>query len=103
MRLGHGTTTLIEIPQEGKRIVVDPALPGDILKARLQERTGLGVEAITHVFLTSFRPDLRQGLALFPVQIGPAHVAGGASGRQLLGICLFSTASEGPECPSTAL
>ncbi len=64
-RLGHGTTTLVEIPQEGKRIVVDPALPGDILRARLEERTGLGVEAITHVFLTSFRPDLRQGLALF--------------------------------------
>ena len=28
VRLGHGTTTLVEIPHEGKRILVDPALPG---------------------------------------------------------------------------
>ncbi len=54
VRLGHGTTTLLEIPKAEQRILVDPALPPDILKSRLQERAGLTPGAITHVFLTSF-------------------------------------------------
>jgi len=62
-RPGHGTTTLIESGEA--RILVDPALPPNILRPRLKERTGYEPDAITHVFLTSFRPELRQGLPLF--------------------------------------
>lgn len=64
VRLGHGTTTLLDDGAKF-RLLVDPALPGEILKARLKERAGLEVSDLTHVFLTSFRPDLRQGLGLF--------------------------------------
>lgn len=60
VRAAHATTTLI---RSGDRtILVDPSLPGEILDARLKERSGLGLDAVTHVFLTSFRPDLRRGL-----------------------------------------
>jgi len=63
VRTAHATTTLI---RGGDRcILVDPSLPGEILEARLRERCGFGAERITHVFLTSFRPDLRRGLRVF--------------------------------------
>ena len=60
----HATTTLIE--SGDKRILVDPALPPQILLARLAERTGLGADDITDVFLTTFRPAHRMGLEAFP-------------------------------------
>ncbi len=63
VRHGHGTTTLIV--SQNERILVDPALPPSILAPRLHERAGLEPADITQVFLTSFRPDLRQGLPLF--------------------------------------
>ena len=64
VRTAHATTTLI---RAGKRnILVDPGLPAPALAARLNERTGLGADAIDTVFLTNFRPARRAGLALFP-------------------------------------
>jgi glyoxylase-like metal-dependent hydrolase (beta-lactamase superfamily II) len=63
MRTGHATTTLIRA--EGANILVDPGLPGAAIAARLAERANLTPEAITHVFLTSFHPDVRRGLGAF--------------------------------------
>ena len=62
-RTGHATTTLV-IAGKAK-ILIDPGLPGAAITARLAERANLGPEAITHVFLTSFHPDTRRGLAAF--------------------------------------
>jgi glyoxylase-like metal-dependent hydrolase (beta-lactamase superfamily II) len=62
-RTGHATTTLI---QAGPRIIlVDPGLPEPALVARLGERANLQARDITHVFLTSFRPDVRRGIGAF--------------------------------------
>jgi len=62
-RSPHATTTLIR--SNGKNILVDPALPPQIIIARLQERAGLTPDAITHVFLTNFCPAHRMGLTAF--------------------------------------
>lgn len=63
VRTGHATTTLI---QAGKRrILIDPGLPAQVVAARLDERAGLRPSEITHVFLTSFNPELRRALASF--------------------------------------
>jgi glyoxylase-like metal-dependent hydrolase (beta-lactamase superfamily II) len=59
-RTAHATTTLIQT--EGKRILVDPALPAEVLNARLVERSGLELSSITDVFLTNFRPAHRGAL-----------------------------------------
>lgn len=62
-RTGHATTTLI---RSGKKtIVVDPGLPAQAVVARLRERAGLGPEAVTHVYLTCFRPDTCRGILAF--------------------------------------
>ncbi len=63
VRTGHATTTLIST--EGGRILVDPGLPGPILEARLAERSGLAVQQVTHVFLTSFTIEHCRGLDRF--------------------------------------
>ncbi|GAB4386257.1 MAG: hypothetical protein Kow0022_14690 [Phycisphaerales bacterium] len=63
VRTGHATTSLVRTSDAV--ILVDPGLPAPALRARLEERTGLSVDAVTHVFLTSFRPDVRCGLELF--------------------------------------
>lgn len=69
VRTGHATTSLIETTaldsDEPVRILVDPSLPPPALLARLRERTNLGPSDITHVFLTSFRPDVRRALTAF--------------------------------------
>lgn len=80
-RTPHATTTLITTSEsparpgnrgstgsEGgeRRILVDPGLPPEIIGARLTERSGLKPEDISDVFLTSFRPAHRAGLAAFP-------------------------------------
>ena len=63
VRTSHATTTLV---RSGKaNVLVDPSLPGQVLAARLYERTGLAPESITHVFLTNWRPVHRRGLAIF--------------------------------------
>lgn len=63
-RTPHATTTLIE--SEGRRILVDPGLPDQVITARLAERSGLSPEDISDVFLTNFRPAHRWGLSAFP-------------------------------------
>lgn len=64
VRTGHATTTLV---RSGDAVViVDPGLPAPALKARLHERSGLTPERVTHVYLTSFHPEARRGIELFP-------------------------------------
>lgn len=63
LRTGHATTTLI---RTGKRtILVDPGLPPQVVAARLLERAGLRPADVTHVFLTSFRPEVCRGILAF--------------------------------------
>lgn len=63
VRTGHGTTTLI---RAGKRVIlIDPSLPDAVLTARLGERANVKPADVTHVFLTSFNPELRRGIRLF--------------------------------------
>lgn len=63
VRTGHATTTLIR--SGDRNILVDPGLPDQALVARLAERANLKPAEITHVFLTSFRPDTRRGILGF--------------------------------------
>jgi glyoxylase-like metal-dependent hydrolase (beta-lactamase superfamily II) len=64
VRTPHATTTLIRATK--KTILIDPGLPGQILAARLFERTGLRPDAVDTIFLTNSRPSHRGGLAAFP-------------------------------------
>lgn len=59
-RTGHATTTVIKTGSAV--LLVDPSLPAQVLDARLQERWGMRLSEITHVFLTSFDPDRRRAL-----------------------------------------
>ena len=60
VRTAHATTTLV---RDGKRaILVDPSLPVAALAARLGERTGLAVSAVTDVFCTTLRPVHRRSI-----------------------------------------
>ncbi len=63
IRTPHATTTLVQ--SEDRNILVDPALPAQIIAARLHERSGLKPDQITDVFLTHFRPAHRGGLGAF--------------------------------------
>lgn len=64
VRTAHATTTLI---RAGKRnILIDPALPPQILGARLAERTGVRPDAIDAIFLTNLRRAHRGGVGAFP-------------------------------------
>ncbi len=60
LRTGHATSTVIK--SGNSVLLVDPSLPPVMLDARLQERWGLTLADITHVFLTSFDPDRRRAL-----------------------------------------
>ncbi len=63
VRTGHATCTLV---RAGKRvIIVDPGLPPAIIAARLNERAGLRAADITHVFLTTFKPETMRGVMAF--------------------------------------
>jgi len=59
-RVGHATTTVIKTDCD--IILVDPSLPPALMDARLDERWGLKLTDITHVYLTSFDPDRRRAL-----------------------------------------
>ena len=61
MRTAHATTTLVV--ESDRSILVDPSLPGQILEARFQERTGRRLADVTDVFCTTLRPVHRRGLA----------------------------------------
>ena len=62
-RPAHATTTLLRDSEA--TVIVDPSLPAEILRQRLDERTGLTPEQVETVFLTNFRPTHRRGLELF--------------------------------------
>jgi glyoxylase-like metal-dependent hydrolase (beta-lactamase superfamily II) len=64
VRTPHATTTLIRTDK--RNILIDPGLPGQILAARLYERTGLKSDAIDTIFLTNSRPAHRGGVNAFP-------------------------------------
>ena len=59
-RTGHATTTVIK--SDSSVLLVDPSLPPQMIDAKLQERWGLHLSSVTHVFLTSFDPDRRRTL-----------------------------------------
>lgn len=63
VRTAHATTTLVRTGD--RTILVDPALPTQVLEARLNERAGIGADEVTDVFLTNFRPAHRGGLERF--------------------------------------
>jgi glyoxylase-like metal-dependent hydrolase (beta-lactamase superfamily II) len=60
LRTGHATTTVVK--SDDATLLVDPSLPPMILEARLNERWGMDLSSVTHVFLTSFDPDRRRTL-----------------------------------------
>jgi glyoxylase-like metal-dependent hydrolase (beta-lactamase superfamily II) len=64
LRSSHATTTLLR--SGNVQLLVDPSLPGEILEARLGERAAIGRDAVTHVFLTNWRPVHRRALEHFP-------------------------------------
>jgi glyoxylase-like metal-dependent hydrolase (beta-lactamase superfamily II) len=64
VRSSHATTSLV-VTGDAK-VLIDPSLPGEILEARLGERAGLRGEAVSHIFLTNWRPVHRRGLDHFP-------------------------------------
>ncbi|MCY2925217.1 MAG: MBL fold metallo-hydrolase [Planctomycetota bacterium] len=64
VRTAHATTTLVTAGK--RRILVDPGLPGQILAARYNERTGGRLEDVTDVFCTTLRPAHRRGLEAMP-------------------------------------
>jgi glyoxylase-like metal-dependent hydrolase (beta-lactamase superfamily II) len=63
VRTGHATCTLV---RSGKRIIlIDPGLPVQAIAARLNERAGLLPKDVTHVFLTTFKPETMRGVMAF--------------------------------------
>jgi len=63
VRTPHATTTLVITDKEN--ILVDPSLPSRVLDARLYERAGIHIQAITTVFLTTFRAYHRMSIPAF--------------------------------------
>lgn len=63
VRPPHATTTLVTVGKA--RILVDPSLPPQALVPRLVERSGIGPDEITHVFLTCLNPIHRRGILAF--------------------------------------
>lgn len=54
-------------------ILVDPSLPGDLMKLRLFERSGLTPDQIDQVFLTSLHPTHRLGIEVFDDAVWLVH------------------------------
>jgi len=90
-RSAHATTTLITAGD--RRILVDPALPPDVITARLGERANLRPADITDVFLTNFRPAHRMGLTAFP----DARWLVGEREREAVGLMLVERFQNEPE------
>lgn len=63
VRTGHATTTLVR--DTGMTLLVDPALPPEILTRLLNDRAGLSPDKVDAVFLTTWQPAHRRGLTLF--------------------------------------
>jgi glyoxylase-like metal-dependent hydrolase (beta-lactamase superfamily II) len=97
VRTGHGTTTLI---RAGKRVIlVDPGLPDAAIAARLDERAGLKPAGVTHVFLTSFNPELRRGLLAFDRATWWIHEAE----REAIGVTMVATLQKAAEQGDAAI
>lgn len=91
VRTGHATTTLI---RSGDAVIlVDPGLPAQALVARLAERAGIAPRDVTHVFLTSFRPDVRRAVEAFD----DATWWIGETERELVGVPLARRLREAAE------
>jgi glyoxylase-like metal-dependent hydrolase (beta-lactamase superfamily II) len=60
VRTGHATTALVR--SAGSNILINPSLPAAAVIARLDERSGLKPEQITHLFFTSWSRDNRRAL-----------------------------------------
>ncbi len=73
LRTPHATTTLVR--DQGRMILVDPSLPGPVLEARFNERTGKRLSDVTDVFCTTLRPAHRRGLRALPQAAWWAHEA----------------------------
>ncbi len=94
-RPAHATTTLLR--DEKSTIIVDPALPSEILRQRLDERTGLQPSQIDTVFLTNFCPVHRRGLDLFRHATWLMHTDEIEAMRCFLeGVCTGATARGEP-------
>src|ERR1043165_7710685 len=91
VRSGHSTTTLIRAGK--KTILVDPGLPDQVIIPRLAERANAKPADITHIFLTSFNPELRRGILAF--QHAAWWIAGAA--RDGIGAALIARAHEAAE------
>ena len=63
-RTSHATTTVVCV--DDRVILVDPSLPGAILDARFNERTGRRLADVTDVFCTTLRQVHRRALADIP-------------------------------------
>jgi glyoxylase-like metal-dependent hydrolase (beta-lactamase superfamily II) len=61
VRTGYATTVLVS--SGDAHVLVNPSLPGQILEARLSERSPVKPAEITDVFLTSFTVEHYRGLA----------------------------------------
>lgn len=70
VRGSHATTTLLRTNAEGAatpiNLLIDPSLPAQALDPRINERSGLTANDITHIFLTNWRPVHRRALEHFP-------------------------------------
>ncbi len=64
IRTAHSTTTLVST--EDRMILVDPSLPGRVLEARFNERTGKHLSDVTDVFCTTLRPVHSRGADALP-------------------------------------
>ncbi|MCE5280237.1 MAG: hypothetical protein ABFD92_12575 [Planctomycetaceae bacterium] len=64
VRTAHATTTAVFV--DNRIILVDPSLPGPVLAARFNERTGKMLSDVTDVFCTTLRQAHRRGLADMP-------------------------------------
>jgi glyoxylase-like metal-dependent hydrolase (beta-lactamase superfamily II) len=73
VRSSHATTTLLR--SGDANVLVDPSLPGEVLAARLGERAGVDAGAVTHVFLTNWRPVHRRALERFSKAVWWMHEA----------------------------
>jgi glyoxylase-like metal-dependent hydrolase (beta-lactamase superfamily II) len=99
VRTGHATTSLV---RAGKRtILVDPGLPEQIVAARLGERAGIAPRDVTHIFLTSFRPDVRRGLQGTAFDHATWWI--GESEREAVGVPILTNLREAAEQGDSAM
>ena len=64
VRTAHATTTLVT--EDERLILVDPSLPGPVLAAKLNERTGKTLADVTDVFCTTLRMVHRRSIEAIP-------------------------------------